>query len=120
MMLPRSILRRAAADLSRKHAAEVVAVGEPGFDGDLVDGFVGERQSLACEAYARSEDVGGGGLTGVLAEVADEALDAHAGAFGEEVVRELCVRRAGNEREDLGKSLREGLRGRVELRKDNV
>jgi hypothetical protein len=69
-----------------------VTVRETGFDGDLIDGFIREGQSLTCEAEPRGEDVGGGCLTGVLAETADEALNAHACSLGEEVVREFRVR----------------------------
>ncbi len=65
----------AAAGLAGEHAGEVVAVGEAVFDGDLVDGFVGEREGFGGEAEAGGEDVGGGGLADVLAEGADEGLE---------------------------------------------
>ena len=97
-----------------------MTVGKARLDSDLINGFVRQRQGLTCQTYARGEDVGGRCLAGVLAEAADEPLDAHASAFGEEVVRQLRVRRTGDEREDLRKSLGERLRGRIELCKDDV
>lgn len=97
LTLPRPILRRAAADLTGEHAAEVVAIREAGFDSDLIDGFVGESKSFAREADSRGENVSGRCLAGVLAEAANKALHTHAGTFGEEVICELCVWRTSNE-----------------------
>jgi hypothetical protein len=98
----------AAAGLAGEHAGEVVAVGEAVFDGDLVDGFVGESEGFGGEAEAGGEDVGGGGLADVVAEGADEGLEGEAGAFGEEVVGEACVGGAGDEGEDVDEGLGEG------------
>jgi len=98
----------AAAVLAGEHAGEVVAVGEAVFDGDLVDGFMGESEGFTGEAEAGGEDVGGGGLADVLTEGADEGFEGQPGAFGEEVVGEAAVGRAGDEGEDLDERLGEG------------
>lgn len=78
-----------------------MAVRESAFDGDLVDGFAGERECLFRMTDTSGDDVRGGCVPGVLAEAADEALHAHACAGGEKGVRQVTVRRAVDEVQHL-------------------
>ena len=49
--LPQPELRRTTTDQPGKHPTEVVPVGEPGFDGDLVDAFVAQGEQLSGLAH---------------------------------------------------------------------